>query len=107
MARSNSPGDPFEQRQRALAEEEKRLAEETERLRRGMAEKAERTAAEARTLRIREENPALAALSEKAEDEREAPVLRHSAMRRRDRARFFLVFGALIVAILWLVHVLG
>ena len=104
MAWSNNPGDrdPLEQRQKALAEEERRLADETTRLRRQITEKAEKEAGDARLARIREENPHLAA---KEEDE-PIPVLRHSAARRQDRARFFVLLFLLALAVLWIVRVL-
>ena len=101
---ANTPGDrgPLEQRRKALAEEERRLAEETARLRREMTEKAEKEAADARLARIREENPHLAA----QEKEEPVPVLRHSAARRQDRARFFVLLFLLALAVLWIVRVL-
>ena len=104
MARSNPPGDPFEQRQRALAEEERRLAEEAARLRREVEENSHQAASEARTARIREENPGLAAHTD---GEHAAPLLRHSAARRRDRARFFVLLFALGLVVLWLMRLLG
>jgi hypothetical protein len=101
MAWSNTPGDPVGQRQKALAEEERRLAEETAKLRREMARKAEQEAAEARAARLREENPGMA-----AQEDEPVPVLRHSAARRQDRARFFVLLFLLGLAVLWIVRVL-
>ena len=101
----NTPGDPVGQRQRALAEEERRLAEETAKLRREMAAQADDEAARTRAARIRQENPALA---ERADADAEPiPVLRHSAARRRDRARFFVLLFVLGLVVLWLVRLLS
>jgi len=98
---TNKPDDPFAQRQRDLAEEEKRLAEEAARLHARLAAEAEEKESRTRAARLREENPALHPEAEPV------PVHRHSAMRRRDRARFFVLLFVLLLVVLWLVRVLG